>query len=105
VLYEVDAVLPQQFFTHVQRRVWRAPERRLAMAILRDAIECYQGTGTATEFTEAETWILSRDRGYLFSFENVCELLDINAEWLRRGLKQRRRMGHAAPRPTARGRP
>ena len=91
MMFEPDAVIPQQFFTHAQRSVWRAPERRLAMAILRDAIECYQNARSSTDFTEAEGWILSRERGYLFSFESICELLDIDPGWLRRGLKQWRR--------------
>jgi hypothetical protein len=35
---------------------------------------------------DAEEWILSRDHAYLFSFENVCEALGYDAEYLRQGL-------------------
>ena len=47
-------------------------------------------------FQEAEVWIEDPDRTWLFSFQNICDVLDINADYLRRGLhawKQRIRSG------------
>src|SRR5437764_1451306 len=47
-------------------------------------------------FQEAETWIEDPDRTWLFSFQNICDVLDIDADYLRRGLralKQRVRSG------------
>ena len=64
------------------------PERRLAIAILQDAIECYQKHLLLRDhtFEDAEAWIMSREHEYLFSFEGICQMLDVNAQCLRRGL-------------------
>jgi hypothetical protein len=38
-------------------------------------------------FDEAEGWIENTDTRWPFSFENVCVLLDLEAEYVRRGLR------------------
>jgi hypothetical protein len=46
---------------------------------------------------DAEEWIYSDDRSWPFSFENVCDLLQINPAYLRHGLiawKDRQLNGH-----------
>jgi hypothetical protein len=37
-------------------------------------------------FVDADEWISSDDRTWPFAFENICDLLSINSEYLRRGL-------------------
>jgi hypothetical protein len=37
-------------------------------------------------FEEAEQWIQDPDRTWLFAFQNICDVLDIDADYLRRGL-------------------
>jgi hypothetical protein len=32
--------------------------------------------------------VQSADRSWLFSFENICDTLEINAEYVRRGLRE-----------------
>jgi hypothetical protein len=65
------------------------PERALAMAVLRDAVECYAKHARARseegrrELDDVRKWVESRDRSWPFSFENICELFDIDAERLR----------------------
>jgi hypothetical protein len=38
-------------------------------------------------FQEACEWVGSSDRSWLFSFENICDTLEINADYVRRGLR------------------
>jgi hypothetical protein len=91
-LLQPDTLLPSQYFAALKRKGNQEPERRLAIAVLQDAVDCYQKHLRARDrkarqlFVDAEEWITSDDRGWPFSFENVCDLLQINPEYLRRGL-------------------
>jgi hypothetical protein len=67
--------------------------RALMLALLEDAIACYQGRFFKPSrtndklFQEAEEWIHSDDEG-VFSFNNVCETLGLHPQRLRKGLEQ-----------------
>lgn len=76
------------------RKRTREREEALMVAILEDAIDCYQkyvfaraGKGKKL-FEETERWIFERDVEWLFSFESICETLRLNPGYLRRGLLQ-----------------
>ena len=83
-------VLPAQYSG--RRGNPKIPELHLVLMILQDAVDCFQKylfASTAEkrrEFDDAERWILSNDREWPFSFNNVCSLLDINQDYLREGL-------------------
>lgn len=84
------AVMPVQF-SHA--RGGRAiGERRLLLAILEDAVRCFQtnlfarGRRGRALFRDAEQWLASEDGTLYFSFENICELLSIDARSVRRSL-------------------
>ncbi|MFI5396807.1 MAG: hypothetical protein ACHQ9S_14825 [Candidatus Binatia bacterium] len=91
-LLQPDTLLPSQYFAIMKRKGAHEPERRLVVAVLEDAVECFQKHVRARDqkarqlFLDAEEWIGSEDRTWPFSFENICDLLQINAEYLRRGL-------------------
>lgn len=91
-VFQPDLLLPLQFFTALRGRSQGDGQRRLMIAVLEDAIECFQKYTDAKDSrsrqlgTEAEEWFLTDDPTWLFSFVNVCEILDINPEFLRRGL-------------------
>ena len=91
-LLQPDTLLPSQYFAALRRKGAHEPERRLVIAVLQDAVDCFQKHLHARDrkarqlFLDAEEWIMSEDRTWPFSFENVCDLLQINAEYLRRGL-------------------
>jgi len=93
-LLQPDTVLPSQFYAALRRKTDQEPERRLAVAVLQDAVECFQKYVDARDrktrqlYLDAEAWILSADRSWPFSFDNICELLQIDPEYLRRGLLQ-----------------
>jgi len=91
-LFQPDTLLPSQFFGRMRSRTQHEGERRLMIAVLEDAVDVYSKEVGAREprgqqlFREAEEWIEDRDRTWLFSFENICDVLDIDGEYLRRGL-------------------
>jgi hypothetical protein len=66
-------------------------ERRLVAAVLEDAIACFQHHRFARRpsvrrlYEDAEAWLFGTDGG-AFSFEDICQLLEIDADWLRAGL-------------------
>jgi hypothetical protein len=101
-IFQPDTLLPSQFFDRVRRRTEHDGERRLMIAVLEDAVDVYRKQAAATDergaqlFAEAEEWIEDPDRSWLFSFQNICDVLDIDADYLRRGLhawKERARGG------------
>jgi hypothetical protein len=102
VIFQPDTLLPSQFFDRVRRRTEHDGERRLMIAVLEDAVDVYRKQAGAQDprgeqlFQEAEVWIEDPDRTWLFSFQNICDVLDIDADYLRRGLhawKERVRSG------------
>ena len=91
-LFEPDTLLSAQYFGNLRRTTLLEPEKRLMLAILEDAINCYQDNllakrGSAGRlFTEAEEWILEKGSDWIFSFKNICETLGFNPEYVRQGL-------------------
>ena len=67
------------------------------LAVLQDAVVCFQEHAAAkckrkqSLHREAQEWISSTDRTYLFSFENVCEALGFDANYMRAGLMRWKR--------------
>lgn len=65
--------------------------KALMLAVLEDGIACYQSyffqpsRTNARLFREAEEWINSEDDG-IFSFNSICETLNLHADNLRHGL-------------------
>ena len=80
----------QDLFQRLRLQTARRGEERLALAVLEDAIRCLEKnpeTGRhlpAAIRKETEDWIASRDRVHLFSFENVCAVLYLDADHIRR---------------------
>ena len=91
-LLEPDVMLPAQYFRALRGRASYSGERRLIVAVLEDAINCFQKNLFATDnrgrrlFREAEKWFVSTDRELPFAFENICEFLSLDAEYIRKGL-------------------
>ena len=71
-----------------------APEKALVLAVLEDAIHCFQQYSVARDragkqkFSEAENWIMRQGRDWVFTFDNVCELLGLDPQYVRRGLRE-----------------
>jgi len=93
-LFQPDTLLPEQYLETFRRRFYLEPEKKLMLAVLEDAIACFQkyifardGKGKMV-FQEAEEWVQERGGDWLFSFANVCETLGFDPEYLRQGIMQ-----------------
>jgi len=91
-LFQMDPVLPAEYQDTFRRRTHLEPEKTLMLAVLEDAITCFQKYARARHsktrhlFREAEEWILEKDSKYFFSFEQICASLGFEPEYLRHGL-------------------
>jgi len=91
-VFQPDILIPTQYLATFQRRFHLEPERLLMLAVLQDAIFCFQEHLMATcrrkrcLYNDAEEWLFNGDRFYVFSFENICEALGFEAAYLRQGL-------------------
>jgi hypothetical protein len=96
-LFEPDILLPNQYFAAFRRGRAVEGERRLMLAVLEDAVDSYRKHAAACDpreqayFLEAKEWFYSSDRSWLFAFENICDVLEMNADYLRSGLDRWRR--------------
>jgi hypothetical protein len=92
-LFQPDTLMPSQYFDRIRRRASLDGERRLMVAILEDAVDVYRKQAGARDrkrhqlFVDAESWIESSDTTWIFSFENICDMLGIDASYLRNGLR------------------
>ena len=91
-LFQPDTLLPAQYLDTLRRKAHLDPEKRLMLAVLEDAIACFQKYVSARDnkgkalFREVEEWILEDDIDWLFSFQNICEALGFNPSYVRQGL-------------------
>ncbi len=92
-LFQPDTVLPPQYLETVCRKTHLEAEQELMLAVLEDAVTCFQGYFAARDkiktrlFREAEEWILLQEKSdWLFSFDNACETLGLNPDYIREGL-------------------
>ena len=76
---------------NLSKKVIRDGEKALMLAILENAIEDFQKYVLATNkkgmqlFDAAEAWILETNSPSFFSFNNICEYLELNPEYMRKG--------------------
>jgi len=93
-LFEPDTLLPIQYFEAMRKKHLLEGEKRLILSVLEDAIECFMKCIDASTskgqrlFREADEWIAHEDKRWVFSFDNVCDMLDINPEYMRGGLRR-----------------
>ena len=91
-VFQPDVLIESQYQSTQTRQLPMDPERVLMLAVLRDAVGCYQDHVGARKgpkrslHLEAEEWILDRDRSHLFSFEVLCEALGYDPDYMRAGL-------------------
>ena len=91
-VFQPDILISAQYLATYRRRFHLNPEELLMLAVLEDAIICFQDHVLATckrkrmLHLEAEQWVFDEDKSYLFSFENICEALGFEPTYLRQGL-------------------
>lgn len=111
-----DIVVPQQWSWGRASFATALPEARLMLSILDDAVFRFltlRDSKTARavrEWQEIEEWFASTDSSWLYSFENICSMFDLEADTVRsmlamwkaappeqRGKRRRRQRHQAAP--------
>src|SRR5207253_11062463 len=78
-LLQPDSLLSAHYFGTLRRKTLLEPEKTLMLAILEDAIHCFQdnlltqNVRSRRLFEEAEEWIVEADADWAVSCENICE--------------------------------
>jgi hypothetical protein len=92
--------VPPQRYQHIMRRNdYGEPERELMLAVLEDAIYCFQSYASAQDsirtrlFLQAKEWLMEDDDDdWLFSFANICEVFGFSLQYIRAGLLRHKDM-------------
>lgn len=89
-----DVIVIHEYLHVYRSNTAHTPEIRLIAAVLQDAIDCYLKYYSAKTrrgkriFTEAAQWIFTQDDDWLFGFDNICEMLKLHPDYIRRVLGQ-----------------
>jgi len=100
-----EIMTPAQYYTGRRGGCENEPLKRLMIALLADALTCYQFAETAEAEVrrqlsrEAGWWLFDEKSQGPFSFESVCEVLAINPAQIRRQLRRWRMRGRAGASP------
>jgi hypothetical protein len=94
-ILEPDIFLPSQFYGAGGLSRKLEGEKRLMIAILKDAVEClekYRDAGNALgriQYQNAIEWVEDTGTEWLFSFTNICDLLGFDPHYMREELLKR----------------
>ena len=76
---------------NLTKEITRDGEKRLMLAVLENATEDFQKYVLAVDlrgkqlFQAAEEWIMDKDDPSFFSFQNICEHLELHPGYIRHG--------------------
>jgi hypothetical protein len=93
-LFQPDTLLAEDYAANFRRKIPLEAERTLLLAILEDGVRCFQENLLASGgkrrllFEEAREWLFSDDTGWFCSFVSICALLNLEPNYIRRGLLQ-----------------
>ena len=91
-LFEPDVLMGDEWGATFRRRGAMSSEKRLMLAVLKNALQSYQKYALAQSahesqlFEEVAEWIECEYSEWFFSFRSICENLEINPVYLRRRL-------------------
>ena len=94
-ILEPDISLPSQFYGTGGLSRKLEGEKRLMIAILKDAVECldkYRGCRSSlgrANYQNALEWVEDKSTDWLFSFANICDFLGFDPDYLREVLLKR----------------
>src|SRR6185369_6772699 len=90
----VATVLPEQFHNTATSIYQGRPEAALMHAVLEDAVNCVRYGLRSTDrrkqrlAQEAEEWLFSDEAEWPFSFLNICTVLGLEPQYIRRGVQR-----------------
>ena len=91
-LFQPDTVAPAEYFKIYERKPGLELEKKLILAVLQDGMWSFQNCVCPTDnrqkkwFLEAEEWFNEEESEWTFSFENICDALRLDPQYLRQGL-------------------
>ena len=91
-LFQRDTLLVENFFKDRRGKTLVLPEQRLMLAILEDALQCFQDNCSAKYgkkkqlFENVQQWFFEPSSGWVFGFESICSVLGFEPDYLRKGL-------------------
>lgn len=94
-ILEPDTILPFQFYGKGRLSGQMEGQRRLMLAILQDAVECLEKYRTSKNsihrelYQDAFQWVKDDSADWLFCFNNVCDFLGFDPEYVRQSLVDR----------------
>ena len=94
-ILEPDIFLPSQFYGAGGLSRQLEGEKRLMIAILKDAVEClekYRGARSSSgrsNYDNAIEWVEDTSTDWLYSFTNICDLLGFDPAYMRDTLLKR----------------
>ena len=97
---EPDSILPCQLGDGLFRGSRLQPEKRLQLAVLQDAVLTFHrlvGVGRSRArrlFAEVDAWFASDDTNGPFTFMTICDALNFEPDFIRRGLERWRARPH-----------
>lgn len=98
---ELEGVLPLQFYGARRGTSEVEPLRRLMVAMLVDAVRCFESgldarqPAARQQFAEARSWIFSDADDGVFSFRALCDALEVDPAAIRQGLSRWQEKGYA----------
>ena len=83
-----DTALVLEYWECMRRRGSLEPEKYLMLAVLKDALLDFTRNREFDDrrFKSAHSWFFIERRQHLFSFETICEFLNLNPAFIRRQL-------------------
>ncbi|MGH7810362.1 MAG: hypothetical protein ACREP5_08820 [Candidatus Binatia bacterium] len=99
-ILEPDIFLPSQFYGSGGLSRQLEGEKRLMIAILKDAVECLEKYRSArnsagrSQYQNAIEWVKDTSTDWLFSFTNICDLLGFDPQYMRGMLLKREHKYH-----------
>jgi len=94
-VFAPEVLLPVQYYEVLRRKHVLEREKLLMFAVLEDAVETFMKYADSTTlrgqrlFREADEWInYQKDPSWPFSFDNICQFLDIEPNYMRGGLRR-----------------
>ena len=94
-ILEPDIFLPSQFYGTGGLSRQLEGEKRLMIAIFKDAVECLdkyrdsRSSSGQSQYQSALEWVQDKNTDWLFSFTNICDLLGFDPDYLREVLLKR----------------
>jgi hypothetical protein len=98
-ILEPDVFFPANFYGTGSLSRKLEGEKRLMIAILKDAVECldkYRGSRSSSgrsNYLNALAWVEDMSTDWLFSFTNICDLLGFDPDYMRGVLLKRENKG------------